>query len=135
MQTPLDQTSPSWLYLALTSLVSIIAGGGAAHYFNTWLNRRKPAAEVHRSYEEAAEITIRGRAAAAESISRLMDRLERAQNDIDRLRTDRDDWKGKARLLEFDNEQMKTEQSLDKTQIKKLKGLLDVHGIKFSEFD
>jgi TolA-binding protein len=120
MEFPL-QSSPSWLHTALTSLVSLIAGGGIFKLWNTWLNRRKPAVET-------AEIAVRTTDAASMSVMRMMDRLERSQKDIDRLRGERNTWQQKA-------EQHEIELRLNEAQIKKMKGLLDVHGIKYSEFD
>jgi hypothetical protein len=78
-------TVPHWLAQAFQTVATLIAGGGILKFYNSWLSRRKPAAEV-------AEITVRTRVAEGDSVIRLMDRLELALTTVDRLRTERDGW-------------------------------------------
>jgi hypothetical protein len=60
------------------------------------MERRKPHAEIHRTHAESAEIFIRAGATASDSISRMIEKLELAQErsraTIDRLRMERDGW-------------------------------------------
>jgi hypothetical protein len=83
---------PQWMQLALTGLASAFGGIGIDRLYNSWLQRRKPDAEIHRTHAESAEIFIRAGAAASDSVARMMDRLDLAQLTIDRLRQERDAW-------------------------------------------
>lgn len=89
-------TSPNWIQLAFGLLASFLAGGGFYKLINTWLNRRKPAAEVHLTEATAAEIVVRTGSSASDAMMRMMDRLDAAQVTIDRLRGERDDWRMQA---------------------------------------
>lgn len=89
-------TIPHWIQLALTALASIVSGIGIDKLYNSWLNRRKPAAEVHVTQATAAEITLRASSSASDSVMRMMDRLDAAQLTIDRLRCERDEWRSRA---------------------------------------
>lgn len=88
---------PHWIQTAFGWLASGVAGGLIVRLYTTWLNRRKPAAEIHRTHAESTEIFIRAGAAASDSISRMIEKLELAQErsltTIDRLRQERDGWK------------------------------------------
>lgn len=89
-------SSPHWVQTALGLLASFLAGGGVYKLVNTWLNRKKPAAEVQLTEATATEVTIRASSSAGEAIMRFMDRLDTAQQTIDRLRKERDDEKLRA---------------------------------------
>lgn len=86
-------TIPHWMQLALTALASILSGIGIDKLYNTWLNRRKPAAEIHLTEANAAEVTVRAYSAAGDAVGRMLDRLDSAQLTIDRLRSERDEWR------------------------------------------
>lgn len=88
-----NATIPHWMQLALTALASTLSGIGIDRLYNTWLNRKKPAAEIHVTEATAAEITIRASSSAGEAVIRMMDRLDSAQLTIDRLRGERDEWR------------------------------------------
>jgi TolA-binding protein len=121
MQLPTDTTSPTWLPTALIPLATFLVGGGAYKLFTVWLNRNKPAAET-------TEITVRTTATASDSIMRMMDRLQGAQEDIDRLRSERNEWQERAEKGEI-------ETRLQNYQIERQQALLKLHGIDYSEFD
>lgn len=79
-------TIPHWIQLALTALASVVSGIGIDKLYNTWLNRKKPAAELHLTEETAAEIKVRAHSTAGDALARMMDRLDVAQATIDKLR-------------------------------------------------
>jgi hypothetical protein len=85
MQSEFPLTWLGWKELVLAIFASLVTGGGIYRYINIWLNRKKPEAE-------ATEITIRARVTEGDALSRWMDRLEVAQRNIDRLRSERDSW-------------------------------------------
>lgn len=100
---------PQWLQLALTAVVSLIAREGIVKFWNTWLNRKKPASEIHLTEATATEIKVRAHSSAADALGRMMDRLDAAQvttdglhETIGRLRSERDEWKMRAELLEIE---------------------------------
>lgn len=100
---------PHWIQTALGWLAPIIAGGAIHKLVLTWLNRRKPAAEIHLTEATAAEITVRAGSNAGDAVIRMMDRLDAAQitidkvrGDGDRLRGERDDWRVRALNAEAD---------------------------------
>lgn len=83
---------PHWIQTAFGWLASAVAGGAITHAYTAWLNRRKPAAEIHLTEATAAEITVRAGSSAGDAVIRMMDRLDSAQLTIDRLRQERDAW-------------------------------------------
>lgn len=93
---------PHWLQTAFGWLASGVAGGLIVRLYTTWLNRKKPAAEVQVTEATATEITVRAGSNAGEAVMRMMDRLDSAQVTIDRLRGERDDWRLRAMNAEDD---------------------------------
>lgn len=89
MQESLN-ASPTWPQLAWGIVAAFVTGGGIVKLWNTYLNRRKPAAEVTVTEATAAEITVRASSSAGDAVMRMMDRLDNAQLTIDRLRAERD---------------------------------------------
>lgn len=83
---------PHWMQLAFTALASILSGIGIDKLYNTWLNRKKPAAEIHLTEANATEVTVRAYSAAGDAVGRMIDKLTEAQSTIDRLRHERDAW-------------------------------------------
>jgi hypothetical protein len=98
-----SSTLPTWIQTAFGLLASFLAGGGFYKLFNTWLNRRKPAAEIHVTEATASEIIVRAGSNAGDAVMRMMDRLDHAQMTIDRLRSERDDWRTRAMNAEDDS--------------------------------
>lgn len=84
--------SLTWPQLLSGLLASFLAGGTIVKLLNTWLNRRKPSAEVHLTEATATEVVVRAGSAAGDAVVRMMIHLERAQQTIDRLREERDRW-------------------------------------------
>lgn len=128
MQSPPDILLPNWLHTALTSLVSLLAGGGIVKAYNVWLKRKLPAAEINQTEAETLEINVRSTAAAGDSVMRMMDRLVKAQADIDRLRSERDEWKLQAA-------QYKSEAAHELKQREKAIIIMKAHGLSYGEFD
>lgn len=91
MQNVLD--IPHWLAETFRTLVTLIAGAGINKFYNTWLNRHKPKAEINESQARTTEIIVRSRVAEGDSVVRLINRLELALAAVDRLRAERDGWK------------------------------------------
>lgn len=116
---------PQWLQLASSILAGILSGIGIDRLYNTWLNRKKPAAELHVTEATATEITIRSHSTAGDAIMRMMTRLDEAQNTIDRLRAERDDWEMKAFDLQVELKDSRTANALLTAQAK-----LDNHHIR-----
>lgn len=119
---------PEWLLPVLRNLASFGAGALIIKFITLWQNRRKPIVEVKKTEAETTEITIRSHATAGDSLTRMMDRLEKAVASNEILRNQRDDLQEKCDKLEMEVE------SYDR-QMKRMKGLLDFHSIKMSELD
>jgi len=124
-------TIPHWMQIALTVLASSVTGIGIDRLYNNWLNRKKPAAEIHVTEANATEIKIRSSAAAGDAVVRFMDRLDTAQatidriraesqETIDRLRAERDAWQD-----EYDKVFVERDRALMENA--KLKGEVDLY--------
>jgi hypothetical protein len=87
---------PHWIQLALTAVASILSTIGIDRLYNNWLNRKKPAAEIGLTHATATEINVRAGSSAGDAVMRMMDRLDTAQSVIDRLRSERDNWRVNA---------------------------------------
>jgi hypothetical protein len=83
---------PHWIQTAFGWLASGVAGGLIVRLYTIWLNRKKPAAEVQLTQANATEVTVRAYSAAGDAVGRMLDRLDMAQQTIDRLRQERDAW-------------------------------------------
>lgn len=83
---------PQWLQLASSILAGIVSGIGIDKLYNTWLHRKKPAAELHVTEETATEIRLRSHSTATDIVVKMMNRLDEAQITIDRVRGERDAW-------------------------------------------
>lgn len=120
-------TIPHWMQLALTGIASLLSGIGIDKVYNSWLNRKKPAAEV-------TEITVRASSNASESVMRMMDRLDAAQLTIDRLRGERDDWR--ARALESKEQALKANDDARAAQMftDQLNMAAKLKGVNLSDF-
>lgn len=130
--------SPTWIQIALGALASFIAGGAGYKYLNTWLNRKKPAAEITVTEATAAEITVRAGSTAGDAIMRFMSRLEQAQASIDRLRIERDSWEEqydavfteRARLAR-ENSKLQSEVDAYEKQMKRMQRTMAENNINY----
>lgn len=113
MQESIPQV-PHWLQTAFTVVASLITGGGIVKLYNTWLNRHKPASEIHITEAQATEIKVRAHSNAGDSLTRMMDRLDASQVTMDglyetlsRVRGERDEWKMRAELMEIETKSLR----------------------------
>lgn len=118
-------TSPAWLQTALGWVASFVTGATIFKLVEVWLNRKKPAAELHVTEATATEITVRSHSTAGDAIIRMMARLDEAQTTIDRLRSERDEWEMKAFDLQVELKDSRTANGLLMAQAK-----LDNHYIR-----
>lgn len=133
---------PHWAQLTLTAIASILTTLGIPHLYNNWLNRKKPAADIHVTEATATEITVRSTATAGDAVVRFMDRLNVAQETIDRLRSERDSWQDeydkvfveRDQLLQ-DNAKREREVEFVNDELKWMKSVIDAAGVKLSDYD
>lgn len=119
---------PEWLLPVLRNLASFGAGALFLKFIALWQNRKKPFVEVKKTEAETTEITIRSHATAGDSLTRMMDRLDKAAVINDNLRATNADLKEKCDKLEMEVE------SYDR-QMKRMKAYMDFKGLKYSEMD
>lgn len=114
-------TSLPWLYTVYTLLAGLLSGGLIVKLLDRYLNRKKPQADVEKMAAETRKIHAETDIEINKSVARSTVRLERMGMQLDAMQ---------LRLGQKD-----IELQLAQTDIKKLKSLLDYHGIPFSEFD
>jgi len=119
---------PHWAFQVLQTLATLGAGGVIVRLIDLYQNRRKPIVEVKKTEAEATEITIRSHSTASDSMMRMMDRLEVALNTNDRLRSERDDLREQTDLQKMELESYER-------QMRRMKAIMDLKGIKFSDYD
>lgn len=131
-------TPSNWKQTLLGWLASFLVGGGIVKVYITWLNRNKPAAEVHVAEATATEITVRTGSTAGDAIIRFMGRLEQAQASIDRLRVERDAWEDeygkvfdeKSRLAR-ENGRLQGEMKLYMEEVKQMRITLESNNLNY----
>lgn len=128
-------TIPHWIQLALTALASVLSGIGIDKLYNTWLNRKKPAAELHVTEETATEIRLRSHSTATDLVVKMMNRLDEAQITIDRVRSERDAWEGQygevfteKLQIQQENKRLRGENESYEKQIKRMQRTLAENG-------
>lgn len=129
---------PQWLQLASSILAGIVSGIGIDKLYNTWLNRKKPIAELHVTEETATEIRLRSHSTATDIVVKMMNRLDAAQVTIDRVRAERDGWEqqygevftDKARL-QRENAQLLSENDSYEKQIKRMQRTLADNNLNY----
>lgn len=131
-------SSPNWIQLAFGLLASFLAGGAGYKYLNTWLNRKKPSAEVHLTEATAAEIHVRAGSSAGDAIVRFMNRLDEAQVTIDRLRSERDGWQAEYDKVFTDRDRLRVEigklsgeVKLYEAEIKRMRLTLEIKDLNY----
>lgn len=127
--------SLSWMQIAFGIIASFIGGGGAYKLFNIWLNRKKPASEIVVNEAQAVKTRAEARKIGADAdvqfnqiIENLHKRIENMQMSVEKIRSERDQYKLRCDLQEI-------ELFMSANDIKRMKGILDAHGIKLSKFD
>lgn len=135
MQEGVHLSSPTGMQFAFYILASFLGGGTAAKLISLWLNRRKPNAEIHETEARAGKTRAEARKINAEAdvefngiIERLHARIDQMQAGVDVIRDERDEFKMRYELQQI-------ELRLRDDQIKKIMGVLDVRGIRLSDFD
>lgn len=130
-------SSPAWFQTAFGWLASFIAGGTIFKLIDIWLNRKKPAAEVHVTHATAQEITVRSHMTAGEALAKMMDRLDQAQATIDKVRDESGEWEMKAFDLQMElksvrdaNLQMMEQAKLDNYQIRRQMAFIEMKNLK-----
>lgn len=128
-------TSLPWKQLAFYIVASFIGGGTTYKLYNIWLNRKKPAAEIHVTEAQAIKTRAEGRKINADAdvqfseiIERLHARIEQMQEKADEIVSERDDLKLRYELQSIDLK-------LREGQVKRMKGIMDANGIKLSDYD
>jgi len=82
----ITEAIPLWAYLLATLFASVLAGGGVGSLVALWMNRKKPAADIHesraraaRDFAEADEIRIRASFSLEEETIHRTQQMMRAQ--------------------------------------------------------
>lgn len=114
-------SSLSWLNTAYTLLAGLLSGGVIIKLIDRYLYRHEPRVKVERAAAETRKIHVETDIEINKSVARSTVRLERMGMQLDAMQ---------IRLGQKD-----IELQLAQQDIKKLKSLLDYHGIPFSEFD
>ena len=120
--------SPSWIYLVYWLIASFLTGGGIVAFINTWLNRKKPQADLEKTQAEVRRINVHADMEISQSVIRVTARLEEMQLRVDEILDERDKFKRSSDKKEI-------ELQFADHQLRKMKALLDIHGIKYHEFD
>lgn len=121
MQAELINSSPSWIVLALTSLAGILGGGTIVRLLDTYLSRRNLAANAEKTAAEARQINLKTDIEVSQSVIRTTIKITQMQETINELG---------LRLGQREIELLMAQRDM-----KKLKGLLDAHGISFAEVE
>lgn len=119
---------PHWLFQALQALGYLGLGGAAVKFYELYQNRNRPKVEVHKVEAETTEIVVRSQVAASDALDRIVGRLEAALTTTDRLRSERDD-------LREQNDKQAMELESYERQMRRMKAIMDLKGIKISDFD
>lgn len=129
---------PQWLQLTSSILAGIVSGIGIDKLYNSWLNRKKPTAELHVTEETATEIRLRSHSTATDIVVKMMNRLDEAQITIDRVRGERDAWEqqygevftDRARIKQ-ENERLRSENEGYEKQIKRMQRTLADNNLNY----
>lgn len=119
---------PHWLFTVLQTLGLLGLGGAAVKVVELYQNRKRPTVEVAKVEAETAEIVVRSQVAASDALDRIVQRLEAALATTDRLRSERDDLREQTDLQKMELESYER-------QMKRMKAIMDLKGLKLSDFD
>lgn len=114
-------SSLSWLNTAYTLLAGLLSGGVIIKLIDRYLYRREPQVKIDRTAAETRKIHVETDIEINKSVARSTVRLERMGMQLDAMQ---------LRLGQKD-----IELRMAQDDVRKLKSLLDYHGIPFSEFD
>ena len=119
---------PHWAFQILQGLALFVGGGTIVKLITIYQNRNKPKAEVNETEARTTEITVRSNTVAGDAVIRMMDRLDEALDNIDRLREERDGYKQTA-------EMQKIELELSDVQMVRMKSIMALKGVHLSDYD
>lgn len=126
----IPHSSGQWAFTIIVLFLSY--GGGLV---TAWFKRKREPAEVARIHAETRQISVNTDVSLIQAATTAISKAERLQDE-------RDHWERKATDLLLDlederrtNAQQSTRLTLHEHQMKRLKGLLDAHGISYSEID
>lgn len=118
---------PHLLYLAIAGFIGYFARKGH-NWLGVWLNRNKPAAEIHETQARADKTMAEAAEIRADTLERWLTRVDQMRTKVDALSEERDGLRLKNQLLTI-------ELRMHENDIKKMKGIMDAKGIKLSDFD
>lgn len=121
MQNALLQSSLPWLSTLYTLLAGILTGSVTIKLLDRWLYRKKPTVEVERLAAETRKIHIETDIEINKSVARSTVQIERMRLQLDAMQLRLGQRDIELQLAQHDN--------------KKLKALLDLNGISYSEYD
>lgn len=129
------ESSLTWTQRIFVLIATFLVGGGAVRAYNSWLNRKKPQADVSlseaqtdKTRAEARKIRVQADTEFSATFERLHTRIYEMQDDASKCHAERDGYKMRMEMQAI-------ELRLRDDQVRKLKGILDGHGIKYSEGD
>jgi hypothetical protein len=126
MQEHSSSTSQVLLDILKVLAVPLAAAGG---YFSSWVqNRKRLKPELKILDANAAKTEAEARKLDGETVDRAYDRIDELVKVNYQLRQDCLDLQKKVDLADLRD-------NFNAEQRKKMKALLDIHGIKYSEFD
>jgi hypothetical protein len=119
---------PHWAFQVLQAIGYLGLGGAVVKFYELYQNRKRPQVEIHKTEAETTEIVVRSQVAASDALDRIVGRLEAALSTTDRLRNERDD-------LREQNDKQGMELESYERQMKRMKAMMDLRGIRLSDFD
>lgn len=135
-----SSTFPQWAASALYGIAWLLSCGTIAKLIVIWQNRHKPTAETRLIDAQATEIIVRSEVAASDSKIRVMDRLDTALANVDRLRAERDGWKAEydqvfeqKQLLVSQNKRLVDENTGYEQQVKRMHLTLENHDLNYDD--
>lgn len=129
------QTDPLPIPHSLLQVLSLVLASSLG-WLGGWISRRKrEPVEIAKIHAETRQITIGTDVSLIQAATSAISKAERLQDE-------KDHWERKATdtMLDLEDErrlnaQQATRLTLHEHQMKRLKGLLDAHGISYSEVD